>query len=209
MIAEQRIKEYLEILKSDAPAPGGGAVAALTGAQGAALIMMVANLTIGKKKYGEFEELNKAVRKETDMLLEDLIRGADEDRKAFEKVSEAYCLPKSSEEEKGARSDAIAIASIGAAAAPLAVMKTALRALTLCDQLVGRSNNNLITDLYVAALNLDSCIRSAAYNVKANIPYIKDKKHAADLKKETADIEVRSKKLTSKILNTESVYRQS
>ena len=88
------LEEYLKRLGSGAPTPGGGAAAALTSAQGAALIMMVANHTIGKPKYAEFEELNKDILSEAEVLLGSLTEGIDNDAEAFGKVSEAYALPR-------------------------------------------------------------------------------------------------------------------
>ena len=88
------IEEYLKRLGSGDPTPGGGAAAALTSAQGAALIMMVANHTIGKPKYAEFEELNKDILDEAEVLLGSLMDGIDNDAEAFGKVSRAYALPR-------------------------------------------------------------------------------------------------------------------
>ena len=86
-LIDERINDYIEVLSSGAPTPGGGAVAALTAAQGAALIMMVANLTVGKKKYAEFEELNVAAIDEAKGYLDQLMAGVDEDKKAFGQVA--------------------------------------------------------------------------------------------------------------------------
>ena len=88
-----KIKEYLARLGSGAPTPGGGAAAALTSAQGAALVMMVANLTIGKPEYAEFEELNKHILSEAEVLMGSLTEGMDNDAEAFGKVAEAYRMP--------------------------------------------------------------------------------------------------------------------
>ncbi len=88
------IEEYLERLGSGSPTPGGGAAAALTSAQGAALIMMVANHTIGKPKYAEFEELNKDILAEAKELADRLMHGIDRDAEEFGKVSAAYALPR-------------------------------------------------------------------------------------------------------------------
>ena len=88
------IEEYLERLGSGSPTPGGGAAAALTSAQGAALIMMVANHTIGKPKYAEFEELNKDILAEAKELADRLMHGIDRDAEEFGKVSDAYALPR-------------------------------------------------------------------------------------------------------------------
>ena len=133
------VKEYLERLGSGDPTPGGGAAAALMSAQGAALIMMVANHTIGKPKYAEFEELNKEVLGEAEVLLKSLTEGADNDADAFGKVSAAYAMPKDDEN----RAAEIASASVLAAEAPLVVMEDSLAALRLAAKLKGRSNKNL------------------------------------------------------------------
>ena len=200
MIAEQKINDYLNELKSEAPAPGGGAVAALTGAQGTALIMMVANLTIGKKKYAEYEELNVSVRDQAQEVLDQLIRGIDEDKEAFEKVSEAYGMPKSTDAEKAARREAIAIASLGAGTAPLAACRAARRGLQLARELLGKSNRNLVSDLYVSALNLNACIRAAKLNVLANTPYIKDRELAELMEREVQEISEEADALSGEIL---------
>ena len=91
---DNTIEEYLERLGSGDPTPGGGAAAALTAAQGAALIMMVANHTIGKSRYAEFEELNRDILAEAEVLMKRLTEGIDNDAEAFGKVSAAYALPR-------------------------------------------------------------------------------------------------------------------
>ncbi|MBR0469066.1 MAG: cyclodeaminase/cyclohydrolase family protein, partial [Mogibacterium sp.] len=149
------VDEYLKRLASRSATPGGGAAAALTSAQGAALVMMVANLTIGKPEYAEFEELNKDVLSEAEVLLKSLTDGADNDADAFGKVSAAYALPKDDEN----RAAEIASASVLAAEAPLMVMEDSLAALRLAAKLKGRSNKNLESDIYVAALCLYAGIK--------------------------------------------------
>ena len=167
-IKSLNIDEYLEQLASRSATPGGGAAAALTSAQGAALVMMVANLTIGKPEYAEFEELNKDVLSEAEVLLQSLTDGADNDADAFGKVSAAYALPKDDEN----RAAEIASASVLAAEAPLMVMEDSLAALRLAAKLKGRSNKNLESDIYVAALCLYAGIKSAKVNVDANLKVI-------------------------------------
>lgn len=205
------IGDYLRKLGSGAPTPGGGAAAALTSAQGAALIMMVANHTIGKPKYAEFEELNTFILAEAEELLGRLEAGMDKDAEAFGKVSEAYALPRlfsdiqidrvsaeierlrgeghvidSIDEEgmtaeimdqiesalKADRQAAIGAASVEAAEAPLSLMEDSLAALRLAATMKGRSNRMLESDIYVAALSLAAGIKSANFNVEANLPAI-------------------------------------
>ena len=87
LIVEYNITEYLRKLASDEPAPGGGAASALTGAQGVALLIMVTNLTIGKERYKDFQEHNINMRDKAKEIMEKLIKGVDEDKKAYSEVS--------------------------------------------------------------------------------------------------------------------------
>ena len=200
-LVNTEISEYIEVLSSEAPAPGGGAVAALTAAQGAALIMMVANLTIGKKKYAEYEELNIGARDEARTYLEQLMKGIDEDKEAFEQVSKAYSMAKQTDSEKAARREAIAIASVGAADAPLKLMRAGVCALRLAADMIGKSNANLVSDLYVAALNLNAGVQAASYNVAANIPYIADRELAASWGAEAGELAGAAAELAGQILD--------
>lgn len=200
-LVNTEISEYIEVLSSEAPAPGGGAVAALTAAQGAALIVMVANLTIGKKKYAEYEELNIGARDEARTYLEQLMKGVDEDKEAFEQVSKAYSMAKQTDSEKAARRDAIAIASVGAADAPLKLMRAGVCALRLAADMIGKSNANLVSDLYVAALNLNAGVQAASYNVAANIPYIADRELAASWGAEAGELAGAAAELAVQILD--------
>ncbi len=200
-LVNTEISEYIEVLSSEAPAPGGGAVAALTAAQGAALIVMVANLTIGKKKYAEYEELNIGARDEARTYLEQLMKGVDEDKEAFEQVSKAYSMAKQTDSEKAARREAIAIASVGAADAPLKLMRAGVCALRLAADMIGKSNANLVSDLYVAALNLNAGVQAASYNVAANIPYIADRELAASWGAEAGELAGAAAELAVQILD--------
>ena len=200
-LVNTEISEYIEVLSSEAPAPGGGAVAALTAAQGAALIVMVANRTIGKKKYAEYEELNIGARDEARTYLEQLMKGVDEDKEAFEQVSKAYSMAKQTDSEKAARREAIAIASVGAADAPLKLMRAGVCALRLAADMIGKSNANLVSDLYVAALNLNAGVQAASYNVAANIPYIADRELAASWGAEAGELAGAAAELAGQILD--------
>ena len=169
-LAELSVDGFLAQLGSGEPTPGGGAAAALSSALGAALLMMVANHTIGKSRYAEYEELNIEVRDKAEILRASLAEGIDRDAEAFLEVSAAFRLPK---EDKEARSAAIGRASVAAAEAPLAVMRDSLAGLRLAASLPSRSNPNLLSDVLVAVHCLGSGLRSAAYNVDANLPAIR------------------------------------
>ena len=173
-LVDMTVKDYLDLLKSDAPAPGGGSVSALSAAQGVGLVAMVADLTIGREKYAEYEEVCKVAKEEALKLYSAFIEGIDKDTEAFNKVSAAYKLPKNTDEEKAARSAAIREANVGATEVPFETVKLCLDGLKITETMVGKSNPNAASDLGVAALNLLSGIRGAWLNVKINLPGIKD-----------------------------------
>lgn len=175
MLIDKSLKEFTEELKANTPTPGGGGVAALNAALGVAQIMMVANHTIGKEKYAEHEELCKEALEELEELRCELLAGVDADAEAFGKMAEAYKLPSSTEEEKAEREIEIANAALTASSAPLSVMQSGVKAMEICERLLGKSNPNLESDLKVAALSLDAGIRSAKFNVDANMVALKKK----------------------------------
>ena len=200
-LAGLSVGEFLERLGSGDPTPGGGAAASLSAAMGAALLMMVANHTIGKTRYAEFEELNIEIRDEAAELRSRFTEGIDRDAEAFLNVSAAFAMPKSPE-LKAARSAAIGEASIAAAEAPLAVMEDCVQALRLALKQLDHSNPNLKSDIFVAALCLQAGLKSAGYNVDANLPAIERRKpETADrLKKRAAYLRKEADMLTSKII---------
>ena len=168
-LIEMNLRDYLDVLKSEAPAPGGGSVSALSGAQGAALVSMVCELTIPKERYAEFKELCQSVREEILEIYERLTLSIDEDTEAFSKVSAAMKLPKESDEEKAVRSQAIQEATVTATEVPYKVMELCLAGL----ETTARSNPNAASDLGVAALNLLAGVKGAYLNVMINLPSLK------------------------------------
>lgn len=173
-LADMKIREYLDTLKSNAPAPGGGTASAIAGAQGAALVLMVCELTIGKEKFQEYEELCSGVSSSMEEIFLQLIDCIDEDTEAFNKVAAAFKLPKDTDEEREARSEAIAEATVGATEVPFKIMKLGLEGIRLAQQMVGKSNPNASSDIGVGALNLKACVLGAWLNVKINLPGIND-----------------------------------
>ena len=182
-LVDMTVKDYLDLLKSDAPAPGGGSVSALSAAQGVGLVAMVADLTIGREKYAEYEQVCKEAKEEALKLYEALVAAIDEDTEAFNKVSAAYKMPKDTDEQKAARSAAIRKANVGATQVPYETIKLCLAGLKVTETMVGKSNPNAASDLGVAALNLMAGIRGAWLNVKINLPGIKDEAAKAQFKK--------------------------
>ena len=177
---EMKVSEYLDLLGSDAPAPGGGSVSALAGAEGAALISMVCDLTLTKEKYAEYHEACAEAKAKVTEIYEALVKAIDEDTAAFNLVADAFKLPTSTDEEKAARRAAIAAGTLEATKVPFHVMELALGALRAADAIKGGYNRNCDSDFGVAALNLKACIQGAWLNVKINLPGVKDEALAAD-----------------------------
>ena len=154
MLSEMKINDYIDLLASDAPAPGGGSASALCGAQGAGLCAMVAALTLGKKKYEEHQELCRDVYEQARTLSERMCALIDEDTEAFNRVSAAFKLPKDTDEDKAARKTAIAEATLGATMVPLDTLHRAHDGLELAKMLIGKSNTNCASDIGGAWLNI-------------------------------------------------------
>lgn len=193
------IKEYLQQLSSNAPAPGGGAAGALAGAQGMALTLMVVNLTLGKEAYAEYESLCLNTKEKGESLMAELVAGIDGDKEVFEVLSAAYKLPKGSEEEKKHRSETIANATIEATKVPIEAMEQSVAALELTLTLIGKSNKGAVSDLGAAAVNLLSCIKASWLNVIINIPGMKDKELANQLEARGKDLLAKGEQLSQTI----------
>lgn len=181
-LIDLKLKEYLDILLSDAPAPGGGSVSALAGAQAAALMGMVCDLTTSREKYAEYHDTCKVAKVKANLLYRGFAEGIDRDTEAYNLVADAFKMPKETDEEKAARKKAIADGTLEATKIPFSVMKMADEGLELAEQLVGSTNPNTASDLGVAILNLMTCMKGAWLNVKINLPGVKDEALAAEFK---------------------------
>lgn len=168
------IKKYMENLASNLPAPGGGSASALAGAQGISLVMMVAELTVGKEKYKEWEPYCQKAISDGAAIQTNFLKAIDDDTDAYNKVGAAFKLPKNTDEEKAARSRAIQVATVLATRVPLRTMEISLDALKVAESLIGKSNPNCSSDIGVGALNLKAALMGAWLNVKINLPGIKD-----------------------------------
>ena len=178
-LIDMQVNEYLEVLKSDAPAPGGGSVCALAGAQGVGLFMMVADLTLGKEKYADYQEVCREAKEKGMALYEELVVAVDKDTEAFNLVAAAFKMPKETDEEKAARKKAIADGTLVSTQVPFRTMELGYEGLCLAQTMIGKSNPNAASDLGVAILNLTACIKGAWLNVKINLPGVKDEEKAA------------------------------
>ncbi len=174
MLTRKTVKAFLDELASASPAPGGGSVAALSGALGAALAAMVCHLTIGKKKYADVEEEMKKVLVQAEDLRRVFTELVSKDTEAFNKVMEAYSLPKETEPQKALRSAAITEATKEATLVPLEVMKHCIDALALAQIVASRGNVNSVSDAGVSALMLHAACEGAAMNVRINLNGLND-----------------------------------
>ena len=179
-LADLKVTEFVDLLASDAPAPGGGSAAALEGAGGAALTAMVCGLTKGKKKFAEFNDLAVEAEVKALALKDRFVDVMDRDTEAFNVVSAAFGMPKETDEEKAARSAAIQKGLEGCTATPFEMMEIAVETLELTDSILGKSNDSAASDLGVSALSLRAAIQGAWLNVLINIGSLKNKELAED-----------------------------
>ncbi len=180
LMPAQGLPDFLSELASSAPVPGGGTAAALNGAIGTALFTMVANLTIGKKGYEEFDEEMKMVKDKLILKRERFLSLMEEDANSFREVMNAYKLPKMTELERQERERKISEALKKATEAPFRTMSLVLETLKLSRAVVEFGNKNSISDAGVATLNLDAAFRGARLNVLINLGGIKDTAFVAE-----------------------------
>ncbi len=173
-LASSKISSFLSELSSSSPAPGGGSVAALSGALAAALDSMVCQLTLGKKKYEDVQDEISDMSHQIKKLQRRLTELIDEDTNAFNDVMAAFKMPKATEKEKKKRSEAIQKGYKKAAEIPLETAKTAKNVLHLSIDVAKKGNKNSITDAGVAALLGYTAVHAAALNVEINLGSIKD-----------------------------------
>ncbi len=174
----------LDQLASGSPTPGGGSAAAHAGAMGAALIAMVARLTIGKKAYAEVEADMQATLQESETLRSDFSSAVLQDAEAFDAIMKAFKLPKANENEKLARTVAIQEATLHASKVPLEVAKKAVRTYELALQVARSGNKNAISDCASGAALAQAALSGAGYNVRINILGLKNQSAADQLQDE-------------------------
>ena len=200
MLMDKKVSNFLEELASNAPTPGGGSVAALAGALGAALVSMVANLTIGKKKYEEVEGDIKRILSSSEKLRYELSQLIEEDVKVFNNFMATYKLPQETEEEKRIKAETIQKSLIEAARVPLQVAYKCLDILNLAREIAEKGNVNVVSDAGVAALMAEAALESAILNVKINLRMIKDEKVRTELSSSIKEILLKEKGQKEKVL---------
>jgi formiminotetrahydrofolate cyclodeaminase len=171
-LTDLSVQELLERLGSSDPVPGGGSASALAAAMGAALVAMVAELTIGRAEYAEHEETVRHLRFDAIERRAELLSLAQEDATAYDAVVRARRMPKDTEAEKAGRSQALGKAMVGAARAPMRAAIVAGEVLDLAERIAPIGNRNAVSDAGVAALLAASGLRGALLNVQINLPHL-------------------------------------
>ncbi len=200
MFQQQQLQSFLDQLASKASTPGGGSAAAIMGAMGAALVSMVANFTVGKKKYEDVQQEMQALLQQSEDLRSRLTGMIQADIDVFNNVMSAYGMAKETEEEKAARSKAIQSALKEATDVPLACAQLCADVIELCRPVAEKGNLNVISDAGVAVLAAHAALRSAALNVYINIGGIRDEAFVNDRRDKLEQI------LSGADIDTETVY---
>ena len=195
-------KEFLEKLASNAPTPGGGGGAAMAGALAAALTSMVGNLTTGKEKFAEHEIEVQDILSKAEALRVRMLELVNADAEVFKAFMVCYRLPKSTEEEKLARVDAIQNAAKQAAEVPFEIAEACLKVMKLAERIAVIGNQGAITDAACSAILGRAAMRSAIYNVVVNLKLIKDEAYNEAMYAKMESMQLEAEALEKKTLTT-------
>lgn len=176
------IENFLEKLGSSDSMPGGGVASSLVAANGISLTLMVCNLTIGKEKYKEYEELVLKVKKEAEELKKEFLGLMDKDAETFKIMENVFAMPNVTEEEKSLRKEKMQEACKTCCLVPKKVIKKALRGIEITESIVGKSNKSAESDLVVGKNLLDAAVKGAWENIAINLKYISDENFVKEYK---------------------------
>lgn len=196
---ENTINQFLEELESKKPIPGGGSVSALLGAISTALGNMVLNLSLGKKKYEEYEEENINTLNELSKIQKKFKEIYKEDMENFELLSEAYKIKPQNEEKSQNRKKMIEIRTLNAIDPPLNAIDESIKVLNLLEQTIDKTTKLAISDIGIAALCTKSCLEGSLLNIIINTKMLSDEKKANKIKKEAYEKVEKGVKLANKI----------
>ncbi len=194
-LLDYNLREFANELSVDSPAPGGGSAAALCGALSASLSSMVSNLTVGKKEYKNVQKDVKEIAVKAQSLKDEFLRAVDLDTIAFNKLMEAYRLPKKTEEQKQDRDQAVEEAVKEATMVPFGVLEKSIKALDLAREVALKGNKNSLSDAGVAGLTAQTAAEGGYYNIKINLPNIQDSEFKSKIKKQATSLKKKAVKL--------------
>ncbi len=201
MITDKSCMEFLNALASAAPVPGGGGASASVGATGVALGSMVANLTLGKKKYENVQDDIKRILSKAETLRNELAILIEKDAEVFEPLSKAYGLPKNTDEEKTFKEETMEKALKIACSVPFEIMEKALQAMELHEELATKGTKIAISDVGVGVLFCKSALMGASLNVFINTKLMKDRTFAENINKQVEAM------LTDGITKADRIYK--
>ena len=173
--------EFVEVLASLAPVPGGGGASALVGAVGTALGNMVGSLTVGKKKYADVEEEMWALKSKADTLQKELLALVERDAEVFEPLSKAYGMPRETEEQKAEKARVMEIVLKDACSVPMEIMEKCCEALDLLVEFAAKGSALAISDAGVGAVFCKAALQGASLNVYINTKSMKNREYAEEL----------------------------
>ncbi len=186
----QPIGAFLDALASNAPAPGGGSVAALAGAMAAGLVSMVCALTVGKKQFAAIEDEVRGVHARSEALRQEFQRLAAQDIEVFGRLSAAYKLPRTTEADAATRQAAIQQVTRQATEAPLRIAQAAAAILPLCTALAPKVSRLVVSDIGVAAVLARATVQSAILNIEINLSGLEDQLFVRETRAQVEDLTI-------------------
>ena len=181
MIESMRIQEFLDVLSSKEPVPGGGGASALAGALGNALGQMVSNLTIGKKKYALVEDEIKELAERMKGIQGQFTALADQDAKVFAPLAKCYSLPSGTEEEKAYKAEVMEARLLDASLVPMEIMEKAAEMLEIMDILADKGSRMAVSDVGVGVQFIRTALLGAVMNVYINTKSMKNRGKAEEM----------------------------
>jgi methenyltetrahydrofolate cyclohydrolase len=197
---QMTIADFLALLASEAPTPGGGTAAALAGAMGSGLAEMVSTLTLSKEKYAAAHAVVRPIAEAAALAREEFMKLAREDADAYDAVVAARRLPKATEEQMRVRAERLEAANRRATEVPMRTARAAERLLAALPELAEKGNPNAASDAGAAALLLESAVEGALLNVGINLSGVSDASFVARMQRETADLQVEAQRLRSQVV---------
>ena len=180
--------EFVEVLASKAPVPGGGGASALVGAIGTALGNMVGSLTVGKKKYADVEEEMYELKGKADALQKELLHLIERDAEVFEPLSKAYGMPRNTEEEKAEKARVMEFVLKDACSVPMEIMERCCEAIDLIEVFAEKGSTLAISDAGVGATFCKAALEGASLNVFINTKSMKNREYADELNKKADEM---------------------